>query len=428
MPELVGLHQRFVKLRNALRDHSNVGDMVRTLVTAVAYDEFVAGKARKSSHEKAKSCGVLDLLAKRLTQADEDMTALQANDGGKMFGARIAATGPRRFDAALRTIFCQEQEKLAEEKRQQQEQQRRARWASGGYGAKHGDIKRKSGFGQSANIDTKSRSSEVEGSGCADGLNVMTIHQAKGLEWDHVFVIRVNEACLPLSDTENQFAAATGQEAVAALLGGSLEEERRLCYVAFTRARKTLTLSTCRQLGNGDNLLPSRFLLDVPPQFICRKEDLAPLNTTKEAAEASSLGAATNKVVERVAHDESSGGSVTASSATMGNNREPDNEFSGDFGDLSEIADELSEEQEDRRDRGDINRSNNSALVFKGAVDRGNPSECVAVPVGSATERDDAFGDLLGIVNELVDDEVEDEFGDLSCVVDDLGDDDVEDV
>ena len=154
-----------------------LGDMVRTLVTAVAYDEFVAGKARKSSHEKAKSCGVLDLLAKRLTQADEDMTALQANDGGKMFGARIAATGPRRFDAALRTIFCQEQEKLAEEKRQQQEQQRRARWASGGYGAKHGDIKRKSGFGQSANIDTKSRSSEVEGSGCADGLNVMTIHQ-----------------------------------------------------------------------------------------------------------------------------------------------------------------------------------------------------------------------------------------------------------
>lgn len=152
--------------------------MVRTLVATVEYDEFVAGKARKSTHDKAKSCGVLDLLAKRLAQADEDMTALQTGDGGgKLFGARIPATGPRRFDAALRTIFFQEQEKIAEEKQKQQEQQRRTRWASGGYGAKRVDVKRNSGFGQSANVDAKSQSSELDGSGCADGLNVMTIHQ-----------------------------------------------------------------------------------------------------------------------------------------------------------------------------------------------------------------------------------------------------------
>lgn len=263
--------------------------------------------------------------------------------------------------------------------------------------------------------------------------------QAKGLEWDHVFVIRVNEACLPLSDTEAQFAASTGQEAVAALLGGSLEEERRLCYVAFTRARKTLTLSTCRVHRNGDGLLPSRFLLDVPAQFICRKEDLAPPppTQTEGAVEASSRSVSTNKVVEKVAPNKSDSGSVAVGSGTSGDNSEVGDEFDGDFGDLSEIADELSEEPEDAsgfKGRCSINTSKSldsvglgqAGLVPKGNVDRGNQSALAAVADEGEHDDDDDFGDLSQVVAELVDDEnVVDEFGDLSCVVDDLDDEEV---
>jgi DNA helicase-2/ATP-dependent DNA helicase PcrA len=89
---------------------------------------------------------------------------------------------------------------------------------------------------------------EVEGS--ADGVNLLTLHRAKGLEWDAVLLPGLEEGTLPIRQ------AADDDEALA--------EERRLLYVGLTRARRHLTLSWAeRRAGPGDREAqrrPSRFL------------------------------------------------------------------------------------------------------------------------------------------------------------------------
>ena len=77
-------------------------------------------------------------------------------------------------------------------------------------------------------------------------VNLMTVHLAKGLEFDEVFVIGCNEGLLP-----HQMSYSSGDE---------IEEERRLMYVAMTRARNDLYLNFYN--------LPSRFLYEIPPQFV----------------------------------------------------------------------------------------------------------------------------------------------------------------
>jgi DNA helicase-2/ATP-dependent DNA helicase PcrA len=87
-----------------------------------------------------------------------------------------------------------------------------------------------------------------------------TIHQAKGLEWDTVFVIH-------LADTAFPNRRAMGEE-------GGMEEERRLFYVAVTRARRQLFLSYPQTMGY-DTLMfnqPSTFLEEVPPRLFERVE------------------------------------------------------------------------------------------------------------------------------------------------------------
>ena len=64
-----------------------------------------------------------------------------------------------------------------------------------------------------------------------DYITIMTVHMAKGLEYDYVFVANLNEGIFPNSRAVNEGGQA------------ALEEERRLCYVAFTRAKKQLFLS-----------------------------------------------------------------------------------------------------------------------------------------------------------------------------------------
>ncbi len=63
------------------------------------------------------------------------------------------------------------------------------------------------------------------------GVVLSTLHAAKGLEWDHVFLVGVNDGVLPLHDGSGSSAS-------------TLEEERRLFYVGLTRARKQVHLST----------------------------------------------------------------------------------------------------------------------------------------------------------------------------------------
>ncbi len=88
-----------------------------------------------------------------------------------------------------------------------------------------------------------------------DAVNLMTIHRAKGLEWPCVFVVGFamnllpHHRCLRYADGE--------------LLPDSLEEERRLAYVALTRAREQFFLSW-PQFHNGKSLGPSPFLAEMP--------------------------------------------------------------------------------------------------------------------------------------------------------------------
>lgn len=84
----------------------------------------------------------------------------------------------------------------------------------------------------------------------ADGVTLASIHAAKGLEWHSVYVIGCSDGLIPLQHADSP---------------ESVEEERRLLYVAVTRAERNLTLSwaRARQPGGRGNRQVSRFLTDL---------------------------------------------------------------------------------------------------------------------------------------------------------------------
>jgi DNA helicase-2/ATP-dependent DNA helicase PcrA len=90
-------------------------------------------------------------------------------------------------------------------------------------------------------------------------VTLMTLHNAKGLEYPIVFVIGAEEGIFPHSRSIDE---------------GSLEEERRLCYVGITRAMRDLTLTYARRrnvFGSATYGLPSRFLNELPPELVDRE-------------------------------------------------------------------------------------------------------------------------------------------------------------
>jgi DNA helicase-2/ATP-dependent DNA helicase PcrA len=90
-------------------------------------------------------------------------------------------------------------------------------------------------------------------------VTLMTLHNAKGLEYPIVFVIGMEEGVFPHSRSLDE---------------GTLEEERRLCYVGMTRAMRMLQLTHARQrnvFGSRAYGLPSRFLAEIPPEYVDRQ-------------------------------------------------------------------------------------------------------------------------------------------------------------
>jgi DNA helicase-2/ATP-dependent DNA helicase PcrA len=85
-----------------------------------------------------------------------------------------------------------------------------------------------------------------------NAVTLMTVHSAKGLEFEHVYMIGMEEGLFPHSQS--------------LMKPEEIEEERRLMYVAITRAKKKLTLSNSKArlyFGNIQMNMPSRFLLEI---------------------------------------------------------------------------------------------------------------------------------------------------------------------
>ena len=90
-----------------------------------------------------------------------------------------------------------------------------------------------------------------------DSITLITLHQAKGLEFPVVFIVGMEEGLLPHSRSmENEL---------------ELEEERRLCYVGFTRAEQRLYLLRAFRrgfMGNSGPTMASRFLREIPSSLV----------------------------------------------------------------------------------------------------------------------------------------------------------------
>jgi ATP-dependent DNA helicase Rep len=99
----------------------------------------------------------------------------------------------------------------------------------------------------------------------ADAVRMTTIHASKGLEFPHVFVVGCEEGLLPHLGDAPVAADAEDAEGEGAYTG-RIEEERRLMYVAVTRAKRSLTLTWCKQRKRARDVVrrePSRFLEEM---------------------------------------------------------------------------------------------------------------------------------------------------------------------
>jgi DNA helicase-2/ATP-dependent DNA helicase PcrA len=117
----------------------------------------------------------------------------------------------------------------------------------------HGDLPLLQAFLAHAALE----SGDTQADAFADGVQLMTLHSAKGLEFRSVFLVGMEEGLFPHQHSSRD--------------AGQLEEERRLCYVGITRARERITLSWAqhRKLHGADLYpQPSRFLRELPADVL----------------------------------------------------------------------------------------------------------------------------------------------------------------
>jgi len=157
-------------------------------------------------------------------------------------------------------------------------------------------------------LDRLALVSDADEVGGGPGVTLMTIHCAKGLEYPVVFLVGLEENLFP-----HAMASSTEED---------LEEERRLCYVALTRAKRRLLLG-CAQFRRIQGALlpnpPSRFLDEIPPELV--REVVPPLASalreawTDRAADRRVYGPSTSSAA-RAAVRRPATASRTASRAT----------------------------------------------------------------------------------------------------------------
>ncbi len=112
-------------------------------------------------------------------------------------------------------------------------------------------------------IDRASLTTSQDERGEGDRMTLMTLHSAKGLEFPVVFMVGMEEGFLPHTLSLESLAG--------------LEEERRLCYVGFTRAKNLLFLSYAQDrlyYGRHRVFAPSRFLRSIPQELLMRESSL----------------------------------------------------------------------------------------------------------------------------------------------------------
>lgn len=139
--------------------------------------------------------------------------------------------------------------------------------------------------------------SDVDTIDTSDKITLMTVHSAKGLEFNTVFIVGLEEGLFP------HFKSLLSNE--------DIEEERRLLYVAMTRAKENLyfTYSIRRtRMGVPEFLDPSRFLNEIPEEFIDKittdlKEESKIINEEQSFKNEENLYV-NYKVGEKIYHDE----------------------------------------------------------------------------------------------------------------------------
>ena len=125
---------------------------------------------------------------------------------------------------------------------------------------------------------------EEEDEKAGDTVTLITVHAAKGLEFPHVHIVGIEDGLMPHARSK---------------LEGTMDEERRLFYVALTRAQETLRLTHCAARRKYGQLLPchpSPFLLELPPE--CVEHADAAAAKPVEAASGADLFAAMRAALE----------------------------------------------------------------------------------------------------------------------------------
>ena len=106
-----------------------------------------------------------------------------------------------------------------------------------------------------------------------NAVTLITMHSCKGLEYPYVHIVGLEEGILPHSRSKTE---------------GTLDEERRLFYVAITRAKEVLYLSHCtgrKQYGQLMPCHPSQFLMEIPEELMERSDVIMRTVPTQEAAQ-----------------------------------------------------------------------------------------------------------------------------------------------